>query len=69
MGMLLIVLGTWIALSIVAAGLIALGGAIGRRRGFEEGRAVLRPVEGASRPRMVVIDGRSPEPSAAGRRG
>lgn len=66
MGTLLIVLGGWIALSILAAGLIAMGGAIGRRRGFEEGREALRRANAA--PRLVVLDQRMPEPSAAGRR-
>lgn len=68
MGTLLIVLGGWIALSILAAGLIAMGGAIGRRRGFEEGREALRRANAADRPRLVVLDQRMPEPSAAGRR-
>lgn len=66
---LLIVLGAWIALSIAAAALIALGGAIGRRRGFEEAREALRHSDAADRRRMMVVDDRSPQPSAAGRRG
>lgn len=36
---LMMVLGLWVTVSVVAAGLIALGGAIGHRRGLEEGRA------------------------------